>query len=156
VAQLCLDGFDSASTTFAINQLDLGREELAQICHLVRSELQSRGDLFEPFPEGKTGVIARRLNSNQTVAAKEEQSKPLNVLIAEDNTGQRRLISNFVMAAGHTVMACADGSSALQTALAHQPDLVLSDFQMPGMNGVELCRALRQTAAGKAIYFILI
>ena len=68
------------------------------------------------------------------------------VLVAEDDFAIRDLLTFLLDESGHQVIACADGSSALATARREHPDLAILDVSMPGINGIEVCRALRETA----------
>ncbi len=68
---------------------------------------------------------------------------PLNVLVVEDEDSNRRLLELYLHDAGHAVNLAPDGESALQL-FAQQPyDLVLLDIQLPGMNGLDVARAVR-------------
>jgi DNA-binding response OmpR family regulator len=66
------------------------------------------------------------------------------VLLAEDDADIRLLVALKLQQAGHEVRAFADGASALADARKRPPDLAVLDVVMPGMNGLEVCRALRQ------------
>jgi two-component system response regulator MtrA len=66
-----------------------------------------------------------------------------NLLIAEDDPDIRELLSFRLAAAGHAVTAVEDGPSALDAAAEVAPDLVLLDVMMPGLSGIDVCRALR-------------
>ncbi|MER7008631.1 response regulator transcription factor [Dactylosporangium sp. NPDC000555] len=68
------------------------------------------------------------------------------VLVAEDDLAIRDLLTFLLDTSGHQVLACADGGSALATARRERPDLAILDVSMPGINGIEVCRALRGTA----------
>jgi DNA-binding response OmpR family regulator len=65
------------------------------------------------------------------------------ILIIEDEKALASLLSDYLLADGLTVEARADGSSGLQAALSGGFDLVLLDIMLPGMDGFEVCRALR-------------
>ncbi|MGW5582165.1 SpoIIE family protein phosphatase [Micromonospora chokoriensis] len=65
------------------------------------------------------------------------------VLVADDNADMREYLSRLLRAAGYRVEAVNDGHLALQAARAHQPDLVVSDVMMPGLDGLQLVAALR-------------
>ena len=66
------------------------------------------------------------------------------VLIAEDDDDVRTVLQRIFVRAGFTVLTEPDGAAALRTALHEHPDIVLTDLDMPGMNGLELCHAIRQ------------
>lgn len=68
------------------------------------------------------------------------------VLIADDEVHIRRILELKIKGAGYEVRGCTDGASAFEAAKAFVPDLVVTDFRMPGdMSGVDLIRAIRQT-----------
>ena len=70
--------------------------------------------------------------------------RPRRVMIVDDHEEIRSSISRLVRAWGHEVALAADGASALALAEAFQPECAIVDLSMPGMNGIELGRCLRQ------------
>ena len=66
------------------------------------------------------------------------------VMIVDDHEEIRTSISRLVRGWGHEVAVAADGASALSLAEAFQPECAIVDISMPGMNGIELGRRLRQ------------
>ena len=76
-------------------------------------------------------------------------SKPLSnsasILVVEDEAFTRQLVSVALQATGYRVSDAADGESALRAARDEQPDLALLDVKLPGIDGWELCRRLRET-----------
>jgi len=69
------------------------------------------------------------------------------VVVADDDPGVTWFISDLLRTAGCEVYEALDGSSALQVAFRVQPELVVSDILMPGLDGFALCRALRRDVA---------
>lgn len=65
------------------------------------------------------------------------------ILIVEDNPTNARLTADMLHAAGFTTALAGDGESGLLFARQQQPDLVLTDLQMPGMDGLALTRCLK-------------
>lgn len=65
------------------------------------------------------------------------------ILVVEDNPANLELVRYLLQHAGHTVISAADGTEGLATAQRERPDLVISDLQMPHMDGYELLTRLR-------------
>ena len=79
-----------------------------------------------------------------------------NILVVDDSRAQRFLVASSLRSGGFNVLQAASGEEALSICARVEIDLVLSDWMMPGMNGIEFCRALRQTTRERYIYFILL
>ncbi len=82
-----------------------------------------------------------------------ERDKPL-ILVVDDETHILHVVSLKLAKAGYQIITAEDGEEGLEVALERQPDLVITDFQMPFMSGLELCMALKehsQTAATPAL-----
>lgn len=84
----------------------------------------------------------------------EEPSEKLNVLIADDNQDSAITMGWILEAKGCQVQVVEDGPSALKAVESFTPDLVMLDIGMPGMNGYDLCIALRKNAALKHAIFV--
>ena len=65
------------------------------------------------------------------------------VLIADDQANMRQLVRLTLETGRFQIFEAPDGESALAVARREQPDLVFLDWTMPGMPGVDVCRALR-------------
>jgi CheY-like chemotaxis protein len=71
------------------------------------------------------------------------------VLVIDDSLPNRELASAQLTAAGYSVQLAEDGEQGLAMVAARQPDLVLLDVRMPGMNGFEVCKRLRESPGGQ-------
>jgi DNA-binding response OmpR family regulator len=80
----------------------------------------------------------------------------MTVLVVEDDPDVRDLVALSLKHAGYDVLAQSNGESALAVALGEQPDLVILDWMMPGMSGVEVCRKLRADPRGAHIRVLLL
>src|SRR5712671_5069920 len=68
------------------------------------------------------------------------------VLVVDDDTALADVVRRYLTREGFAVEVAGDGESGLERALATLPDLVVLDLMLPGLDGVEVCRRLRQTA----------
>lgn len=68
------------------------------------------------------------------------------ILLVDDQPMLIEMLSEFLMGEGYDVTAHTDGLTALQQMIALRPDLVITDFSMPGMNGGALLTAMRDNA----------
>ncbi len=81
---------------------------------------------------------------------------PARVLVVDDSRLQRKILCSSVKRWGFEVFEAGSGEEALNIAAGVQPDLVLSDWMMPGMNGLEFCDAFRKQSGDRYGYFILL
>ena len=65
------------------------------------------------------------------------------VLIVEDNEKNMKLARDVLQAKGYLTLEAVNGETGVQLALAHRPDLVLMDIQLPDINGFEAFRRIR-------------
>jgi two-component system cell cycle response regulator DivK len=73
------------------------------------------------------------------------------VLVVEDNPANMTLATFLLKSAGHTVLSATDAESGLTLARNEQPDLILMDIQLPGMDGLEATAVLKADEATRAI-----
>ena len=69
------------------------------------------------------------------------------MLLVEDEAELARVIARELEAAGFDVRQAADGETALASLSSHTPDIVVLDWMLPGIDGLEVLRRLRQTSA---------
>jgi two-component system cell cycle response regulator DivK len=73
------------------------------------------------------------------------------VLVVEDNPGNMTLSTFLLETAGHTVLSATDGESGVALARSQQPELILMDIQLPGMDGLQATALLKADPATSAI-----
>ena len=78
------------------------------------------------------------------------------VLIVEDEPDIRELVVHHLKREGYQVSVAASGEEALRQVRATPPDLVLLDLMMPEMDGLEVCRRLRQDPATAALPIVML
>lgn len=91
--------------------------------------------------------------------AREDAAKPdsiRRILVVDDSRAQRSLMSKTLSRQGYEVEEAGSGIDALRLFAAQDFDLILSDWMMPGMDGLALCQAIRAQQAKGYVYFILL
>ncbi|MGB7244589.1 MAG: SpoIIE family protein phosphatase [Sulfitobacter sp.] len=78
------------------------------------------------------------------------------VLLVDDSRLQRKILSSLLKRWGFEVLEAGSGAEALALCRDRLPDLVISDWMMPGMNGLEFCQAFRAESTDHYGYFILL
>lgn len=108
-------------------------------------------------------LIESVMNLHQTGSTLQQEAEPddsmekqIKILIAEDSITSRMLIRNILETAGFQVKTAVDGLEAFQILQNDSFDLVVSDIEMPGMNGFELTSKIRMDARFAAIPVVLV
>lgn len=81
----------------------------------------------------------------------------MKILIADDSKAMRMIVVRTMRQAGlegHKIIEAEDGKQALKLAQEEKPDLILSDWNMPEMTGIEFLRALRGTGSTTPFCFV--
>ncbi|QTA83286.1 Two component system response regulator histidine kinase, GAF domain-containing [Desulfonema limicola] len=79
-----------------------------------------------------------------------------NIMIIDDSSNNLRLLTGMLVNQGYNVIPVKDGHIALTSALSNQPDLILLDIVMPGLDGYEVCRRLKEHEQTNTIPIIFI
>jgi two-component system, cell cycle response regulator len=104
--------------------------------------------------EGKTilargGRIIRPPNGSMAVA-------DFNVLVVDDDPAMLRLLSRWLQNAGYPTRTVADGQEALNAIERECPDFIVTDWDMPRINGMELCRLVREMVLPHYVYIVFL
>jgi DNA-binding response OmpR family regulator len=83
-------------------------------------------------------------------------SKKIQILVADDEADVRSLVCNSLKNAGFTPLEAEDGPGALEHARTHLPALIVLDLMLPGMSGLEVCKALKAEPATKNTPIIML
>ena len=92
-----------------------------------------------PLPERDRAVAQPQAGADTT----SDPSRPLRILVVDDNHDAAESLAALLTLKDHNVRTAYDGPGALQEALAFQPDVLLLDLGLPGMNGYEVAQRLR-------------
>ena len=100
--------------------------------------------------------MAIAVNNVDDIAETVVPDAPHRVLIVDDSKLHRRILSSSVKRWGFKVFEAASGEEAIKICDSIAPDIVISDWMMPGMNGLEFCDAFRMITTDRYGYFILL
>jgi len=78
------------------------------------------------------------------------------ILVADDETHILHVVSLKLRNAGFNVLTARDGQEALELAQTEHPDLIITDYHMPHLSGLELCQRLKQDPATSSIPAIML
>jgi two-component system cell cycle response regulator len=124
--------------------------------------LHARAELFKQKAETAAGGESQGAGAlEKAKPAKQRFARSLNdgsmhILAVDDDPSSLMLLERYLLKAGHRVTTAVDGEDALRKALDSNPDIVVADWDMPTLDGVGLCKALRRIPSGQRVYFILL
>lgn len=78
----------------------------------------------------------------------------MKVLLADDEPSMQSLIRQILERGGYSLISAMDGNEAIELALAEEPDLIILDVMMPGLDGFETCRILRHQGVSVPILIL--
>jgi len=80
----------------------------------------------------------------------------MKILIVEDDNMMRRILKRAAMAVGHEATGCIDAERALEMLAENRYPLVILDWMLPGMDGIELCRRIRKMPDGEQTFILMV
>jgi DNA-binding response OmpR family regulator len=84
------------------------------------------------------------------------QGRKMKILIAEDEKISRRILEMTLTKAGYDAVAVEDGVKALESIQKEVPDMLITDWMMPELDGLELCRRIRTLNLTSYVYIIVL
>lgn len=150
----------------------IGRDEFIAMANAIGAEWKEWGSTLDvptqKLPDcsnlGARVETAKRRGVVKAVAptvepggnsSSDEGNGGMRILAVDDDPMTLRLLERMLTKAGHHVTTATGGNDALRMALQVNPQIVLSDWMMPDMDGLELCKALRRIEHGRNMYFLL-
>jgi len=85
----------------------------------------------------------QHISLRATAAQRAQSPARSTILIAEDNADSREVMATLLRLKGFQVIAAENGVEALELALLRSPDLIVLDFELPGLNGLSVVQSLR-------------
>ncbi|HZT79846.1 MAG TPA: HDOD domain-containing protein, partial [Gemmataceae bacterium] len=144
-------------------QIGIPTTELIGLCDRVAGEWQEWGHILQvdtravpPF-----AALAERARGVKDLADDEPaddaaDDEPLTIVVVDDDAVALRLLTAHLKKAGHSVHGAGGGEEGLRLVLEVNPQLVITDGMMPGLDGTAVVKALRQTKVGRQFYIIML
>ena len=101
-------------------------------------------------------VALLQLDRRSAGPARLAPGRTATILVVDDEEGNRVMLGRILEHRGYAVETAGDGPAALAILAATPVDLVLLDVQMPGMNGIEICRTIKETPASRLTPVVLV
>jgi diguanylate cyclase (GGDEF)-like protein len=144
------------------SRLSIDSESLVALCDRVVASWREWASLLSietqevpPFEELSKPPAAPEL-SDAGMPSAASADGPLRVLVVDDDSSIRALLKAMLTHAGYEVIEASNGQDGFEKALEARPQIMITDWMMPQMDGVELTRALRQTKLGRGIYILIL
>lgn len=106
--------------------------------------------------EGSTQTVDARMTTPGSAVGEEDEVERFKILAVDDDPVSLKILVGHLRKEGYEVEMARSGNEGLKMALSTSPDIVIADWEMPGMDGLELCRSLRRIDAGANMYFLLL
>jgi response regulator RpfG family c-di-GMP phosphodiesterase len=128
---------------------------------IILSSMDSDRDIEQGFRVGAAAYVSKseaQTQLNETIERVLEKSKfhrSRLILVVDDSLKIRQLLSQALLTEGFQVITAENGKQALRRIQDLRPDLILSDIDMPEMNGIDLCKNIHADPALSAIPFVM-
>lgn len=160
-------GHSEESWTALYDEIMIEWGRLGQLLNIMTSNVPSMEDLVRRAREFN-GVIPDKKKKSKENISKIPDGEPnndapmidikpecLEILVASDSPVDTRILEKKLTAAGHHLTLAEDGQQALEIALKTNPQLILTDWMMPKLDGLELTRSLRDSTQAAGTYIII-
>ncbi|HEX9640370.1 MAG TPA: HDOD domain-containing protein, partial [Candidatus Krumholzibacteria bacterium] len=143
--------------------LGMDAEKFNGLCKILAQEWRTQSQVLDvpTDPTPSLEELARRVRNEEPRRPQGQERRDrnrlgLSILAVDDDPVSLRLLTHHLTRDGHTVTTAKDGRQALALALQHHPQMVVTDWMMPEMDGIELCKALRSSSENNATYILLV
>lgn len=155
--------------------LGLTHESVVQACDRALEQWTLMGEVLDIITEDVPSLteLSERARRQQSVIEQlpadrdsrpptgddhlllDPEDQPLRVLVVDDSPLDRKLVTAYLNKEGHHVETAVNGKEGLTAALRWSPHIILSDWMMPEMDGLELCRSLRRSPEISNVYAMM-
>ena len=161
VAEICMlemplhDKITSAEER--ARSFDLEESDFADIFNTIVENWQRWGHIFQvPTKECPLFQQIKELQDERPSQPESDQDEHIKILLVDDDPMTILNLSNLLQNKGKEVFTAENGEDALRIAIENEPHMVITDWRMPKISGIELCRILRNTSITQHIYIIML
>lgn len=124
--------------------------EWSKICGISSAEVPPFAELLEAVP-----LAPDMLEIGEELPGDTGTFYKLRILLVDDDRAVLFMLKTLLENAGHTVVTARNGEEALRVLEKSMPQLIITDWVMPGMDGIQFCKALRQNPLWRNIYVFI-
>jgi two-component system, cell cycle response regulator len=138
--------------------LDVPTQKPRKLSELIEAGQNNHARPRVPVPLQPPSPVVEGLESEVEPPVEEtaEHNSELLVLVADSDSAALRFLEKCLVLSGYRVRCASGGHEALQAFFETAPQLVIVDARLPEISGLEFCRRVRQTAAGRQAYLIML
>jgi two-component system, cell cycle response regulator len=160
IAKICLIDLPLAPTFITVEQQaeeqGMKVEEFAPLFDEIVPFWQAASEFFEIPSLSCPSYHQIKTMDDIGLVAESVKVQPLAVLIADDDPITLICLEKLLEAPHRQLIIARDGREALALALEKRPQLLVTDWHMPGLNGIDLCKILRKTSVTQHTYIIVL
>ena len=124
--------------------------EWSKLCGIRSTEVPLFSELFEAVP-----LVPSMLEIEDELPSRIGTFYKMRILLVDDDRATLLLIKSMLEKTGHSVSTASNGVEALAMINKFVPQVIITDWLMPEMGGIEFCKALRQNSAWRNIYVFI-
>lgn len=137
------------------NKEKAAAEELDRSRRLINTEDSRTEKIVSELARTKRLLSLNYRLINRLLAQRAPGGKKKKLLLVSDSAYQLDRLRSSLESADFKIVSAKDGNEGLKTARAEKPDIIVSDLEMPGLSGVELCKAVKEEEGLSNSYFVI-
>ncbi len=141
-------------------QFDIDQPALAALFDRVVAEWKDWGQLLDiaapQVPSFEQLLVEAEHEPHEHSVGHVCEKGVLRVVVVDDDPVALEMLQGIIRHLGHQPLAAGDGEAALRIIMEADPHVVIADLNMPHMDGLTLCRSLRNTKQGQRLYIIIV
>lgn len=160
IGKICLFELPLADTFLAVEQqaevLSLPVEQIGPFFDQLVASWQTASEFFEVSTLHCPNYHHIKTMDDVHLGVHPGKQETCTVLAVDDEPVTLRCLEKMLSAEHRSLLLAKDGEEALKLALKHRPQVLITDWRMPGMSGIDLCKILRKTSVTQHIYIIIL